>query len=1090
MSFDASRFSFHPWHDYFGVVMQQGRVQLDADWNEWVAELGRRLQAGTLDTVGRAVVPRTTAEGFHILAAGGALSIGVGRMYVDGLLAENHGVEPEQSEPTQWDASLAEPVGTAAVDFLDQPYLPFNDSGQPAPADVFNPPALSGGPHLVYLDVWQRELTSLQAPELVEKAVGVDTTGRLQTVWQVKLLQNIGDADCATPDGELPGWAGLTRPSGARLSNSTGEVTGQPNPCLTPPVAGYKGLENQLYRVEIHRGGAQAAATFKWSRDNATVATRVQEIHGGNRLVVESLGRDDVLGFHAGEWVEILDDWHELHGLPGRLHRIRPGDGVDAATGSIILESALPAGLFPVDAQGRTVADRHTRVRRWDQAGVVRRADGSVYHDLNAAAVSDGIPLPAAATKLALENGILIDFSVIAGGEFKSGDHWVFAARTADGSIEPLVQMPPRGIHHHYARLAIVTLPDDETDCRIFWPPAAGGASCDCTVCVNAEAHNAGAATIQQAIDAVRARGGGTVCLDVGTYFLRAPLNLANVRSLRLRGQGWRSVLQPTVAGGAIDIVRGIGVTIENLSIVGIVEGDQTTAMIDIAHSADLMLSHLTIAAVAGTGATSAAIGLSGVILSASVRDCIMAAGQVVAATPGEANYLLTANLGLSGNVLLGGEHGVRLDGSCLHYGQLRIADNLLLGCAQAGVIASGATLPAASVSIEGNVLQVSGAGIVAGAGPLRIDDNEIVGMEGKFVGDGIQLIAGFDKGALDHVQISGNRLRDLRGHGIEIAHRLGRASFRSNTIENTGGGALIMLAGAAADYIAIESNQFVNLGVGFNHQTLPFFGILLLATRQADISGNLLVNLAREALLSPLRVGIMTLAAGEQRIAGNRLSGIGPSDSYNQLTVGIGIAPGFADAAVDDNTVARPDSAAEKTAVARWQSLLILGSLVEDSLTATTGARVAAASLTGMAVPGAAMLSTKSGLAYLTASQIALLNAGPGSAMVRGNRLRSQESLLPATEVLGVLGCLFDQNDIRVLGGDSGGELTGRVQCDHASIANNRLIGSSERAVFELSCDKNKFSVLGNLRTAPILVNGVPDNALPPPWNTLNVAI
>jgi hypothetical protein len=109
MSFDCSRFSFQPWNDFFGVVMQQGRVQLDSDWNEWVAELSRRLQAGTMDTLGRAVVPRTTPEGFHILATGGQLSIGPGRIYVDGILAENHG-----GTPLQWDPALAELEGTTA----------------------------------------------------------------------------------------------------------------------------------------------------------------------------------------------------------------------------------------------------------------------------------------------------------------------------------------------------------------------------------------------------------------------------------------------------------------------------------------------------------------------------------------------------------------------------------------------------------------------------------------------------------------------------------------------------------------------------------------------------------------------------------------------------------------------------------------------------------------------------------------------------------------------------------------------------------------------------------------------------------------
>jgi hypothetical protein len=531
--------------------------------------------------------------------------------------------------------------------------------------------------------------------------------------------------------------------------------------------------------------------------------------------------------------------------------------------------------------------------------------------------------------------------------------------------------------------------------------------------------------------------------------------------------------------------------------------------MIDIAHSADLKLAHLTIAAAAATGATSAAIGLSGVILSAGVHDCILAAEQAVVATPGKLNYLLTANLGLADNVLLCGERGISLDGACLHYGQLRIADNLVLGCTQAGVIANGAALPTASVAIEGNVLQVVGVGIMAGTDQLRIADNEIVAMAGKVVGHGIHLVPGVYKGALDPVWVTGNRLRGQRGHGIVITRRLGRATFRANTVEHTGGGALVMLPGASADYIAVEGNQFVNIGVGFNHDALPFVGVLLLATRRADVTGNLLVNIARQALLSPLRVGIMTLAIGEQRIAGNRLSGIGPTGSFNLRTVGIGIAPGFADAAVDDNTVARIDSDADlrtvgigiapgfadaavddntvaridsdvdKPGIARWQALLILGSLGVGTQTQA-----------GIAVPGVVMLPTKSGLAYLTASQIALLSGAPGTAMVRGNRMRSQNSLIPAAEILAVQGCLFDQNDIRVLGGDGDGELTGRVLCDHASIANNRLIGSNGRATFALFCDEKKYSVLGNLRTAPIQVNDTLDHALPPPWNTLNVSI
>ena len=454
MTFDCSRFRFAPAKDYQGVVMQQGRVQLDSDWNEQAAQLGRRLQAGTLDILGPAGVPRATPDGFRITPAGGTFTIGRGRMYVDGLLAENHG-----AGPPEWDPALAELRGTGPVPYAAQPYYP-------------DPPALpSGGRHLVYLDVWQREVTHLQDPSLVEQAVGVDTTGRLQTVWQVKLLPGVGSVECGAPD--VPGWDAATRPSAGRLTTGTVDVANDPDPCHVPPDGGYKGEENQLYRVEVHQGGAPGTATFKWSRENATVASAVLNVNAArNRLVVESLGRDDVLRFHDGDWVEVTDDWRELHGLPGELRRISTGGGVDHATRTLTLDAPLSAGLFPTDAQGDTDRARHTRVRRWDQAGRVLHPDATLYQDLDAAGSTGAIRVPpAATTDVVLEHGIVVRFDVEgAGGVFRSGDAWTFAARTADASVEELKRAPPRGIHHHYCRLALVTFPDDATDCRVPWP--------------------------------------------------------------------------------------------------------------------------------------------------------------------------------------------------------------------------------------------------------------------------------------------------------------------------------------------------------------------------------------------------------------------------------------------------------------------------------------------------------------------------------------------------------------------------------------------------------------------------------------------
>ena len=194
-----------------------------------------------------------------------------------------------------------------------QPYLP-------------DAPALpAAGRHLVYLDVWNREVTHLEQPDLVESAVGVDTTSRLQTVWQVRVLDEDAGAGttCASPDADMPGWSAIIAPSTGVLSTGTFDVAPVDDPCELPPTGGFRGLENQLYRVEIHDAGQPGAgATFKWSRENASVGSRVVSMISGSELELETLGRDDVLRFNTGDWVEIIDDVREFSQAPGEMRRI------------------------------------------------------------------------------------------------------------------------------------------------------------------------------------------------------------------------------------------------------------------------------------------------------------------------------------------------------------------------------------------------------------------------------------------------------------------------------------------------------------------------------------------------------------------------------------------------------------------------------------------------------------------------------------------------------------------------------------------------------------------------------------------------
>jgi hypothetical protein len=555
VAFDLSRTVFDPRKNYSGVVMEQGRVQLDSDWNEWLAELDRRIQAETLDLFGHAAYPPTTPAAFQITATSGpnAISIGCGRMYVDGLLAENHG-DPANE---RWDAALAElsgapqppadppppPGPTNTVDFAAQPLYP----NAPFPT--------SDGPYLFYLDVWLRPVTWLEDPDLIEKAVGVDTTGRVQTVWQVKWMGfPQGETyTCATPDSEIaypPASTGLL---------TTGLVPGAASgPCCLSDGTGYTGLENQLYRVEIHQAGVAAdpanpsGATFKFSRDNASVASGVTGISTGTNiagdpasvLTVMSLGRDEVLGFAAGDWIEVLDDWSELAGDAGALCQI---DSVDVPSRTITLITTLPATpSFSVDSRGLTDPDRHTRIVRWDQSGTIYHVNGANLQTWCDLADTGGmIPVPEGDTTLLLEDGITVTFTTSTpGGSFNVGDFWTFAARTADGSVEVLTVGRPQGIYHHYTKLSVVDFSGPSmTDCRTPWPSGTDTCGCCCTCTVG---KGGPYSSIQQAIDALPATG-GEVCILPGRYFERVVLE--GLKDVVLHGCG----AQTRIASPSLD---------------------------------------------------------------------------------------------------------------------------------------------------------------------------------------------------------------------------------------------------------------------------------------------------------------------------------------------------------------------------------------------------------------------------------------------------------------------------------------------------------------------------------------------------------
>jgi len=381
MKGDFSRVRFNPTKHYTSVLQQQGRVAVDADANEQCAINEYVRDTEIQDVVGQFGGPRDHA-GFDVKTDGHTIWFTAGRYYVDGILCENenslqYGSQPYLLSPDPTDVELLTEVRRGAIPGIQ-----------------------------VYLEVWQRLLTVLDDACLREPALGLaDTTARLQTVWRVIARASTAQQDpcCAMT------WPDPPTPPG-KLAAQTGGATGDCS-CHPIPSAGYLGKENQLYRIEIQKSGDEAAARFKWSRENGSVVAGITGI-SGNVVQVDSLGLDANLGFASGQWVEISDDT-DLFGqnpMPGSLYQID----------KIIPEQNALRMTQPV---AMVDTSRNARARRWDQFG--------------ASADASGVPL-SAETWLTLENGIQIRF---AKGFYQAGDYSLIPARAASGQIE----WPPCG---------------------------------------------------------------------------------------------------------------------------------------------------------------------------------------------------------------------------------------------------------------------------------------------------------------------------------------------------------------------------------------------------------------------------------------------------------------------------------------------------------------------------------------------------------------------------------------------------------------------------------------------------------------------
>ncbi len=930
MSGDYTRWSFDPTKNYSEVFKQQGRVDLDADWNEFAEIMDRRWRAETIDIIGRAVYPMSTPDAFLIKPAGpGQFTIGVGRMYVDGLLAECHGLPP-----TEYDASLGELVGTLPVPFTQQPYYP-----SPVPL-----PSAAPATDLIYLDVWHREVTAFEDPSIREKALGgPDTTTRTQTVWQVKILPNVGAHACGD---DIPAWNDLIAPSAGRLTTSTVAPTPSPDPCVLSPTGGYRGLENRLYRVEVHVAGTVGGASpakFKWSRDNGSVVSAVDSISapGGPNSVIKlkSLGRDRVLRFSADDWVEIIDDNLELGDQPRFLTKIVGPP--DEANRTITVNPPVPAGLFdPTNLQ------RHTRVRRWDQKFTGAGSDVDATSGL----------INVAAGPLDIEDGIQVSFSDDpAGKTLRVGDYWLFAARTADGSVEPLQKAPPLGILHHYARLGFMAWTAGGAtgggggtfnDCRIPWPPLFGASeeSCDCTVCVTAEAHNAGTATIQQAVQTTIAKGGGKICLAPGLYFINDTVEINQAEAIAMVGHGL-AFLTPGPNHGAstpiLQIENSVDITVQDLGFLAL-EGTfapaQSVPGIVIRDSAFIDSTHCSFFGFP-TGATLApAIALGGTVLDSSIRENLFGNVDVAVGAEASDKQRFLAFISVQDNQMFCNTGGVEMvsRANALSLG-ITVSGNLIQS--PVGIAIAGMGL---DLTVEENTIVLvtdptavgasQGVGVFSTIAQTRIANNQI-SSNTSGGSEGILL----SSVPMYGTQIIGNRISGLGGTGILVNEGalLLETIIAQNQLLNLGKGGIVLANTAAAVDLKICDNSlaFVAQTLDATDSDQPFMaGIQIMAGGNVNLSGNAVEDLGLDAKTNGERFAIFGGLLNGVRISGSRIQNIGPV-GLNVLSAGVFLVFIAGRVDVEDNEILRaltPPTAADIT---RWVSLGIAFCLNDASI-------------------------------------------------------------------------------------------------------------------------------------------------------------
>ncbi len=522
MAGDRARVSYDASRKWRGLVAQQGRVTIEADWNEAATidhEHDRRV---ALDLVGGAGTPDggytvTPVQATDSPASGilGDFTIGQGTVYVGGQRLD-----------------LEEPVTySAQPDWLDYSTDPlWIDPVAAVPLPV-SPPATSY--ELVYLLAFEQEVCAVEDPALADVALGGPDTMQRQRILQhfVRQPSPSGSSDDSWDafKSSLAGSglrfdaASMMVESNTKLLVSFPEIVTQPSLCQPVATGGYLGAENQMIRVMVLGVDDSGEPVIIWGFDDASflyrVTSTVYDSNAGTTTLTLASSPPDSFHFPVqGQAVEVLRDAVRLTGSD---YIASPGGfvstlvtGYDNTTKRLTITGQLPADYLS------TTATPQLYLRVWRAVTPVPTLPATPSSRTEYGVQLDGI-------------GVEVTLSS-SSGVFHAGDFWRFALRPLQPAVVYPARIydapqPPDGPRTWACPLAVLTWEagnPSSVDClrqfQSLIELTESGGGC-CTINVGPSDVSNGA-TLPLLLESCADMGPVTICLEPGDYTLSRPL--------------------------------------------------------------------------------------------------------------------------------------------------------------------------------------------------------------------------------------------------------------------------------------------------------------------------------------------------------------------------------------------------------------------------------------------------------------------------------------------------------------------------------------------------------------------------------------